>query len=188
MNILVVDDERRMATLVASALEDEGHEVRTASGGRQAMDALGESRADLVITDLKMAPPDGMALLDHCRALPAPPEVVMMTAHGTVSTAVEAMQRGAYDFITKPFELEEVVTLASRVADPGDRLHRRSILGGSVRRSKSAGLGDHDLVRGPLVDRKCLDVTGDGLVVTTSGRSGQRGGGPQLDHRLEAPA
>jgi DNA-binding NtrC family response regulator len=117
MKILVVDDERKMATLVAGALEDEGYDVAIARDGREAIAAIDESSIDLVVTDLRMPPPDGMAVLAHCRALAVPPEVVMMTAHGSVSNAVAAMRAGAYDYLTKPFELDEVVALAARVAD-----------------------------------------------------------------------
>jgi len=117
MKILVVDDEARMTTLVAGALEDEGYEVATARSGREAMDALANQAFEMVITDLKMPPPDGLKLLKHCRTLADAPEVVMMTAHGTVSNAVEAMKAGAYDYLTKPFGLEEVIALAGRVQE-----------------------------------------------------------------------
>ncbi len=117
MRILVVDDEAKMTTLVAEALTDDGHEVQTARNGRQAIDILAGDVFEMVVTDLKMPPPDGLELLKHCRQLSDPPEVVMMTAHGTVSNAVVAMKAGAYDYLSKPFELEEVVALASRVQE-----------------------------------------------------------------------
>ncbi len=117
MKILVVDDEAKMTALVAGALQDEGHEVATARSGREAIDALADRAFEMVITDLKMPPPDGLQLLKHCRSLGDAPEVVMMTAHGTVSNAVEAMKAGAYDYLTKPFELDELLALAARVQE-----------------------------------------------------------------------
>jgi two-component system NtrC family response regulator len=115
MRILVVDDEVKMTTLVAGALEDEGHEVVQARSGRDAIAALSDRGFDMVVTDLKMPPPGGIAVLKHCRALPDPPEVVLMTAHGSVATAVEAMKIGAHDYLSKPFELDELVAIAARV-------------------------------------------------------------------------
>jgi len=117
VKILVVDDEKRMATLVADTLEDEGHTVTTASNGREAIAALDADPPGLVLTDLRMPPPDGMAVLAHARGRPDPPEVVLMTAHGTVRNAVEAMREGAYDYLQKPFELDEVIAVVDRVQD-----------------------------------------------------------------------
>ncbi len=117
MRILVCDDETRMARLVADTLADDGHAVDTADSGRAALEHLAAHAYDLVITDLRMPPPDGMAVLHACRELEGAPEVVIMTAHGTVSNAVDAMRAGAYDYLTKPFELDEVSALATRVAE-----------------------------------------------------------------------
>jgi two-component system NtrC family response regulator len=117
MKILIVDDEVRLGELVADALGDEDHDVSTARSGEDAIALVDGRSFDLVITDLRMPPPDGLAVLSHCRSLADPPEVVMMTAHGSVANAVAAMRAGAHDYLTKPFELEEVVAIADRVAD-----------------------------------------------------------------------
>jgi DNA-binding NtrC family response regulator len=117
VRILVIDDEVRLARLMRAALHDEGYEVETASSGAEALALLTPGRFDFVITDLKMPPPDGHEVLRHCRALPEPPDVALMTAHGTVSSAVQAMREGAFDYVTKPFELEEILLLASRVEE-----------------------------------------------------------------------
>jgi DNA-binding NtrC family response regulator len=106
--ILIVDDEARMCAVLKAALEPEGYAVATATNGAVAMNALSAHAYDLVLTDLKMEGPDGLQVLDFARQSHAQCEVILMTAYATAQTAVEAMKRGAYDYIIKPFELEEL--------------------------------------------------------------------------------
>ena len=108
MRILVVDDEQKMGVIVGGALVDWGHEVVTATSGREALGRLGQERFDLLITDLKMAPPDGLALLEESRKRCPETAVILMTAYASAATAVQAMRLGAYDYLIKPFELEEL--------------------------------------------------------------------------------
>ncbi len=106
--ILVVDDEPSIRTVLKAHLSREGHDVSTASDGAEAVSALTGAPFDLVISDLKMPGMSGLELLAWCtREQPGLP-VVLITAHGTVDTAVEALKLGAQDFITKPFDLEEL--------------------------------------------------------------------------------
>ncbi|MFO7675110.1 MAG: sigma-54 dependent transcriptional regulator [bacterium] len=114
MKILVVDDEERFARNIAEELAERGHAATVAAGGIQAEAALARERFDAVLTDLRMAPVDGMAVLAAARAKGC--EVVMMTAYGDIATAVEAMRRGAADFIAKPFELGELALRLERLA------------------------------------------------------------------------
>jgi DNA-binding NtrC family response regulator len=116
MRILVVDDEERFARLVAEELKDAGHDVAVLASGA---DAARESGAgyDLVLTDLKMAPVDGLAVLEATKAASPETEVVLMTAFGTVDTAVEAMKKGAADFITKPFSMDQLHLRLSRIGE-----------------------------------------------------------------------
>ncbi|MGH7496375.1 MAG: sigma-54-dependent transcriptional regulator [bacterium] len=106
--ILIVDDEARMCAVLKAALEPEGYAVATATNGAVAMNALSAHAYDLVLTDLRMEGPDGLQVLDFARQSHAQCEVILMTAYATAQTAVEAMKRGAYDYIIKPFELEEL--------------------------------------------------------------------------------
>ncbi|MEZ4249320.1 MAG: sigma-54 dependent transcriptional regulator [Polyangiales bacterium] len=120
--ILVADDEEGLRSFLAEALELDDHEVRTAADGLAAR-ALAEAEAfDLVLTDLKMPGLDGMALLTHLRATQPEVEVVMLTAHGDVRAAVEAMRAGAFDFLTKPLQSPGELRLVVRRA-----LERRSL-------------------------------------------------------------
>jgi len=108
--ILVVDDEINMQVVLRAMLKKEGYEVLTAPDGREALKVLaaGRGNIDVVVTDLKMPNLDGMGLLERVmKDYPATP-VIMITAHGTVATAVDALKMGAFDYITKPFEQDEL--------------------------------------------------------------------------------
>jgi two-component system response regulator AtoC len=113
--ILVVDDEPRMSEVVARALAKRGHEVRTAGDGSEALRLLEEEPADLVFTDQRMQPTDGMELLRTIRDRYPDTRVVMMTAYGEVSHAVAAMKAGASHYLNKPIDLEELQLLAERL-------------------------------------------------------------------------
>lgn len=106
--ILVVDDEPSIRTVLKAHLSRDGHDVAVAGDGNEAVHLLSTLAIDLVISDLKMPGMDGLELLAHCiQEQPGLP-VILITAHGTVDTAVEALKLGAQDFITKPFDLEEL--------------------------------------------------------------------------------
>ena len=106
--ILVVDDELNMRLVLSAMLKKEGFEVTTASDGAKALKILKEEECAAVITDLKMPNLDGMGLLSQmAQDYPFTP-VIIVTAHGTIATAVDALKKGAFDYITKPFEQEEL--------------------------------------------------------------------------------
>jgi two-component system response regulator AtoC len=118
--ILVVDDEANLRKVLVAQLSSEGYDIHTANDGAEAKELLAEHHIDLVITDLRMPKVDGMELLRHALADDADRPVVMITAHGTVDTAVEALKLGAFDYITKPFdktELRQIVQKALRARD-----------------------------------------------------------------------
>jgi two-component system response regulator HydG len=102
--ILVVDDQRNMRTTTALVLSTEGYTVSQAATGQEALDYLSRNSVDVLLTDLKMEPMDGLTLLK--KAMEAVPrlQVIVMTAFGSIDSAVEAMRLGAYDYITKPFK------------------------------------------------------------------------------------
>ena len=111
--LLIVDDERPTREGLRSALEEE-FEVYTAAGTAEALRILKSEAIELLLTDLRLGADSGMDLLDAALALPSPPVAVMMTAYGSVDTAVEAMRRGAWHFVTKPLNLDEVEMLLKR--------------------------------------------------------------------------
>jgi two-component system response regulator PilR (NtrC family) len=106
--LLVVDDERSMRELLAITLRQDGNDVTIAENGDAAIEALKSDSFDLVITDLRMRPLDGFDVLRAAREFSPATLVLVMTAFASTETAVEAMKLGAYDYITKPFKLDEI--------------------------------------------------------------------------------
>jgi DNA-binding NtrC family response regulator len=114
--VLVADDEPKLGNIVTQMLQMDGHEVLRVGGGEEALAALASGRFDVVVTDLRMPGTDGLAVLRAARAMPSPPEVVVMTAHGSAESAVEAMKTGAADYLTKPFSMDELRLRVGRLA------------------------------------------------------------------------
>ena len=129
--ILIVDDEKHTRDGLRRLLENE-YDTYVAEDIRGAMDVLERESIDVLITDLRLGGDDGMVLIERALKLPHPPISIMMTAYGTVDTAVEAMKRGAYDFVTKPLNLDKVEmlitrALASRKMEQENRALRQQI-------------------------------------------------------------
>ncbi|HSQ63876.1 MAG TPA: sigma-54 dependent transcriptional regulator [Polyangiaceae bacterium] len=112
--VLIVDDEPNLRKILSAQLTRDGYDVMIAEDGEQGLAVLREHHIDMVITDLKMPKVDGMTLLKE--ALREDPElpIVMITAHGTVDTAVEALKSGAFDYLTKPFDKDEVRQIVAK--------------------------------------------------------------------------
>ena len=112
--ILLVDDEEKMRHLISIMLERKGYSVTQAADGRQALEQLLETSFDMVISDIKMPHMDGIELLERIKSNQIPCPVVFITAFATVESAVDAMQRGAVDYITKPFEESRILMTVER--------------------------------------------------------------------------
>src|SRR5213592_4359004 len=129
--VLVVDDERSMRELLAIMLRQAGHDVTVADGGTAAIEALNSDAFDLVITDLRMREIDGLAVLRAAKEHSPQTVVLVITAFASTETAVEAMKLGAYDYLTKPFKLDEIkLTIANalerkRLQDENQALKRQ---------------------------------------------------------------
>ncbi|AMV72415.1 sigma-54 dependent transcriptional regulator [Desulfuromonas carbonis] len=106
--ILLVDDEEGMRRLLSRVLSREGYEPTTAASGEEALRLVGGEQFDLVITDIKMAGMSGLDLLHELKAFDPALPIIVITAYGTVESAVQALRAGAYDYITKPFENDEI--------------------------------------------------------------------------------
>src|ERR1700731_2148625 len=111
--ILIVDDEKHTRDGLRRLLEND-YDVYVAGDIAGAMNVLEREQIDLLLTDLRLGSEDGMQLIDRALKMPQPPICIMMTAYGSVDTAVEAMKRGAYDFVTKPLNLDKVEMLIAR--------------------------------------------------------------------------
>ncbi|MDB4957219.1 MAG: two component, sigma54 specific, transcriptional regulator, Fis family [Myxococcales bacterium] len=114
-----------MRDLLTEELADAGYEVRAAAGASPGLELARAERFDLIITDLRMPEMDGFDLIRGVMALPEPPHVVMITAFGSIETAIRAVKLGAYDYITKPFEIEELLLVADKAL--GERSLRSKV-------------------------------------------------------------
>ena len=182
MRILVVDDEQSLRHTISVILREEGYEVATATDGADALAKLAAAPADLVLCDVRMPEMDGMTFLERHAAAGGTALVVMMSAYGDADTAIAAMQRGAYDWIQKPFHAEEVV-LVVRKAMERERLRadvqRLENELSSLRQSADALVGSSPVMRTALdMARKVAPHSATVLL------SGESGTGKELVARL----
>ena len=117
MNILVVDDELGLRHTLTLILQSEGHTVRAASDGASGLELLAQSPADLIICDVRMPGLDGLAFLEKYKEFGGTALVIMMSAYGDDEAALEAIRRGAYDFIPKPFRADQVLLVVRKAIE-----------------------------------------------------------------------
>jgi two-component system, NtrC family, response regulator PilR len=171
MKVLVVDDELSMREYLEVLLVRAGCEVKCAGSVKEAIAQL-PIGFDLVISDMKLGKDSGMTVLQAARAVPTGPEVILITAYGTPAAAVDAMRQGAYDYICKPFDNDELMLLVQKA------LEKREIVGENRRLKESLLLGGRPFHPGEsqvmkdlwgLVDRV---ATATRSTVMISGESG----------------
>ena len=132
--ILVVEDQDAMRESLVIAFKDEGYHVEGVCSGEDALQRLlGENQFDLVVTDLKMKKVDGLEVLKAVKATNPLTEVVVITAYGTISTAVQAIREGAYDYVTKPFRHQEILRVAKKAIEKKGLKDRVRYLEGEVK-------------------------------------------------------
>ncbi|MBR9991019.1 MAG: sigma-54-dependent Fis family transcriptional regulator [Gemmatimonadetes bacterium] len=183
-NILVVDDEEGIRKILRQVLEYEGHDVRVASGGGEAISAYVELRPDLVFMDVKMARMDGLEALDRIREHDPAACVVMISGHGNIETAVEATRRGAYDFLEKPLDTDRLLLTIRNALQQRGLVQENARLRGEVE-SRYEIVGRSFAIRS-LLDRIEKVAPTDARVLVT----GENGTGKELVaraiHRLSA--
>jgi len=108
-SLLVVEDDAAMREMLREALEDEGYAVEVVAGGRPGVERVRRGGVDLVISDVKMPDLDGLDLLREIKAVTPSPHVITITAFGSIDTAIRAVKLGAFDYITKPFEIDQLI-------------------------------------------------------------------------------
>jgi two-component system response regulator HydG len=118
--ILVVDDDAAMCDFLREELEHEGHTVETASSGRLGVERVKQGGIDLVVSDVKMPDLDGLDLLREVAEVSPTPPVITITAFGSIDTAIRAVKLGAYDYITKPFQIEQLVLVIDKALSERD--------------------------------------------------------------------
>lgn len=168
--ILVADDEPNLRRVLGAQLTRDGHEVHLAEDGLAALKCLTDNHIDLVITDLKMPGLDGMGLLRKALEMDASLPVVMITAHGTVDNAVEALKTGAFDYVTKPFDQEELRTIVKKALTTRDLAARDATRADSAPYSRYGIIGQSPAVVEVygLIDR----VVDSPTTVLVTGESG----------------
>ncbi len=139
--ILVVDDEPKMRRVLEIMLQKMGHRVLVASNGVEALAMFQAQAVDLVITDLRMPEMDGIELLARLRALESDVPVMVITAHGTIETAVAAMKHGACDYLLRPFDIDVVEHAVERVLNDADVARQNAFLRQEVNRGWDAFIG-----------------------------------------------
>ncbi len=175
--ILVVDDQRNMRATTALLLRSEGYTVDEAGGGEEALAWLADHPADLLLTDLKMEPMDGLQLLKRALEIAPRLSVIVMTAYGSIETAVEAMRRGAYDYITKPFKDGELIHRVDKGLEHAGLVNTVDLIAGEfkVRHGLSALVGRSQAMR-DLTARISRVATSDATVLV----QGESGTGKEL--------
>ncbi len=176
-SVLIIDDEPLMRLSMLDALKAVGYEVHAASTGHEGLAMLNQETFEIVITDLRLPGSDGLDLLQVCKQRASRTEVIVITAHGSVETAVEAMRRGAYDYITKPFSMEELLLIVDRVTKVltlrQENLQLREELEGKF--SFEGILGKNDRMREVLEKIKLVSATDSTVLIV-----GESGTGKEL--------
>lgn len=183
--VLVVDDKEMMRDSVSSSLRRAGFEVATADRAAAAIERIAKKRPDVVITDLKMPGMTGIELLEQIREIDDELPVVLMTAFGTIETAVEAMRLGAFDYITKPFEGDELIITIKRAVAHARLVRENALLrmgatpptdNGSAVPAANGAAGRHRLIGESeamtRVHKQVEAVAGSQGTVLISGESG----------------
>jgi len=128
LSILVVEDGKSQREMLRDFLKDEGYEVLEAENGEKALKKIKENYLDLLLLDYRMPGIDGMKVLEKVKRINPVIDVIMMTAYGTIETAVNAMKAGAADYITKPIELQELLILIDRISERRILLRENEVL------------------------------------------------------------
>ena len=127
LNLMLVDDEERFLETTAKVLARRGYEALTATSGAKALDLLATRPVDVVVLDVKMPGMSGLEALRQIKARFPLVEVIMLTGHGTIENAVEGMKAGAYDYLTKPCDLDELIAKGqeafSRKLEQEEKIH-----------------------------------------------------------------
>jgi len=172
INILVVDDERGLCAGVQEALRREGYAVDAANDARRALALLGERLYNLVLTDVRMPDLSGLELLREARQTSRDTLFILMTAYGTVPNAVEAMKEGAYDYLTKPLDMQRLRALVLKALEFQSVIAENSELRLRLRKRSEPSLlvGDSEAIR--QVVRQADEVARSEVTVLIEGESG----------------
>lgn len=177
-SILVADDDVSLRRVIEFNLQEEGYDVEAVATGGEAIERLSKRDYDLIVTDIQMPDVDGMAVLDAAHRLSPAVPVILITAFASVETAVEAMRRGAYDYVTKPFRRDELKLLVARALRSSKLEDENRRLRGEIEdrlRPESLILGESPAIRALLDSIRRAAATDSTVLVT-----GESGTGKEL--------
>jgi DNA-binding NtrC family response regulator len=138
MKILIADDDTNLRMVLKNELTDAGFDVSDADNGKKTIDMLKKDEYDVLILDLNMPGFHGIDVLKKAKKLDIATETIILTAHATVSSAVEAMKLGAYDFITKPFQMDELIAIAEKAFEKKNLIRENLLLKSHIKRQSTA--------------------------------------------------
>src|SRR4029079_18472049 len=169
--ILVVEDDMENRAAMVKVLEGAEYKVRETDNGQQALDIINEDDVDILVTDLRLPIMDGVELLKRAKAVDQEIEVIMITGHGTVEIAVEAIKEGAYDFITKPIKKAQLLRAVEKAAEKQylsreNRELRQQLNQTGVRRIVHAGPEMRNIAR---IEEQVAQRAPTGLITAESG-------------------
>jgi two-component system, NtrC family, nitrogen regulation response regulator NtrX len=139
-HILLIDDEKAIRYALREILEHEGHKVEEAEDGAMGLDKAKKGKFDLVLCDIKMPKMDGIEVLEKLQAHDADLPVVMISGHGTIDTAVDALKKGAFDFIQKPPDINRILVSVRNALDRGNLVQETKVLRSKVGKAKGNGV------------------------------------------------
>jgi putative PEP-CTERM system response regulator len=148
-SILVIEDKDSMQKMLSASLESEGYEVDAVSDGKAGVDKARDKKYDVILTDLKLPNMDGMGVLSEIKEIDPETSVILMTAYGTIETAVQAMRLGAYDFLTKPFDTDHLSVIIKRAMENRRLMAENSLLREELANSLGMKeiIGDSDQIK-----------------------------------------
>lgn len=177
MNVLIVDDEKTIRDSMQLVLNDEGYQTKTSSDGFEALELIKNESFDVVITDIKMPNLDGMALLNQANKISPDTFFIVMTAYASVNTAIEALREGAYDYLIKPVEFDELTVRLKKLFN----YRRLSQENKSLRQHISTSGGYQNIIGDSRVIKKVFNLINQ--VATTNSNvliTGKSGTGKEL--------
>lgn len=148
-SILIVDDEKGQRDILTAILQKQGYATAAVPGAREALAKLADKEFDLILTDLKMQGMSGMELMETLLTDNNRQCVVMMTAHGTIDSAVEAMKKGAFDYLEKPLEREDLLLTVKRAFEHIGLLHENAVLHRKLKETMAISnmIGEHPKIK-----------------------------------------
>jgi two-component system nitrogen regulation response regulator NtrX len=184
-HILLIDDEKAIRYALREILEHEGHKVEEAEDGAMGLDKAKKGRFDLVLCDIKMPRMDGIEVLEKLQALHADLPVVMISGHGTIDTAVDALKKGAFDYIQKPPDINRILVSVRNALDRGDLVQETKVLRSKVGKARGDGvqmIGESKALQG-IRDMIEKVAPSDARVLITGGNGAGKEGVARTIHQ-----